>query len=54
MFDSLKNVVNPPVVAKQQQLQDAVNSELTAAAAGRASVDTALSNAASAVNKLVQ
>ena len=53
VFDALNNVVNPPVIVKEQQMQDAVNNELTAAAAGRKSVNAALTDAQKAVNALL-
>ncbi|MBC9820485.1 sugar ABC transporter substrate-binding protein [Terrabacter sp. MAHUQ-38] len=54
VFDSLDATVLPPVVERQQELQDAVTKELTAAAAGRKAVDQALADAQKAVDALLK
>ncbi len=54
VFDSLDATVLPPVIERQQEMQDAVDKELTAAAAGRKSVDAALADAQKAVNALLK
>jgi multiple sugar transport system substrate-binding protein len=54
VFDSLDATVLPPVVERQQELQDAVTKELTAAAAGRKTVDQALADAQKAVDALLR
>lgn len=54
VFDSLDKTVLPPVIERQQEMQDAVTKELSAAAAGRQSVDAALANAAKAVDALLK
>lgn len=54
VFDSLEATVLPPVVERQQEMQDAVTKELTAAAAGRKDVTKALADAQSAVNALLK
>ena len=43
----------PPVIERQQEMQDAVTKELTAAAAGRKDVATALADAQKAVDELL-
>ncbi|GIF71634.1 ABC transporter substrate-binding protein [Asanoa siamensis] len=53
VFDSLDATVLPPVVERQQEMQDAVTKELSAAAAGRKDVATALADAAKAVDALL-
>lgn len=53
VFDSLDATVLPPVVERQQEMQDAVGKELSAAAAGRISVEEAVANAAKAVTALL-
>ncbi|NAS20642.1 extracellular solute-binding protein [Herbidospora sp. NEAU-GS84] len=53
VFDSLKSIALPPVIARQQEMQDAVTQELTEAAAGRKSVEEALTEAASKVDALL-
>ena len=53
VFDALDSVSLPPVVARQSEMQDAVDKELGNAAAGRKSVEQALSDAASTVNGLL-
>lgn len=54
VFDSLEATVLPPVIVAQQEMQDAVTKELTAAAAGRKPVDKALADAEAAVNALIK
>ena len=54
VFDSLDATVLPPVIERQQEMQDAVTKELTTAAAGRKSVATALADAEKAVNALLK
>jgi multiple sugar transport system substrate-binding protein len=53
VFDSLDAIALPPVIASQQEMQDAVTKELANAAAGRKSVQQALDDAVAAVNKLL-
>ncbi|GIF63725.1 sugar ABC transporter substrate-binding protein [Asanoa ishikariensis] len=53
VFDSLDATVLPPVIERQQEMQDAVTKELSAAAAGRKDVATALADAQKAVDKLL-
>ncbi|MEV4621421.1 sugar ABC transporter substrate-binding protein [Asanoa sp. NPDC049573] len=53
VFDSLNATVLPPVVERQQEMQDAVTKELTAAAAGRKDVATALADAQKAVDAIL-
>lgn len=53
VLDSLEHVVLPPVIAAQQEMQDAVNEELSNAAAGRKTVEQALADAASRVDALL-
>ncbi|EWT00394.1 ABC transporter [Intrasporangium oryzae NRRL B-24470] len=54
VFDSLDATVLPPVIERQQEMQDAVTKELSAAAAGRKSVDQALADAQKAVDALLK
>jgi len=54
VFTSLDATVLPPVIARQQEMQDAVNKELSSAAAGRKSVAAALTDAQKAVNALLK
>ena len=54
VFDSLDKVALAPVIEKSEQVTDAVNDELTAVAAGRTSVDDAVSNIESKVNPLLK
>jgi multiple sugar transport system substrate-binding protein len=54
VFDSLNATVLPPVIERQQEMQDAVDKELASAAAGRKSVAKALADAESAVNALLK
>ena len=53
VFDSLENAVLPPVIERQQEMQDAVTKELGEAAAGRKPVAQALKDAQTAVNGLL-
>ena len=54
VFESLNATVLPPVIERQQEMQDAVTKELGSAAAGRKPVDKALADAESAVNALLK
>ncbi len=54
VFDSLEATVLPPVIERQQEMQDAVNSELSNAAAGRKTVEQAVTDAQEAVDALLQ
>lgn len=54
VFDSLEATVLPPVIERQQEMQDVVTEELGNAAAGRKSVAQALADAEQAVNALLQ
>lgn len=53
VFDSLDAVVLPPVIESQQEMQDIVTEELGNAAAGRKSVEQALTDAQTRVNALI-
>lgn len=53
VFDSLKSIALPPVIKRQQEMQDAVTKELGNAAAGRTSVEDALKAAAAKVDELL-
>jgi multiple sugar transport system substrate-binding protein len=53
VFDSLENSVLPPVIERQQEMQDAVTKELGEAAAGRKPVAQALKDAQTAVNAML-
>lgn len=53
VLDALEHVALPPVIAAQQEMQDAVNEELSNAAAGRKTVEQALADAASRVDALL-
>lgn len=53
VFDSLEASVLPPVIERQQEMQDAVTKELSEAAAGRKPVAQALKDAQAAVNGLL-
>lgn len=53
VFDSLDAPVLPPVIERQQEMQDAVSAELAEAAAGRKTVKQALADAEKAVNELL-
>lgn len=54
VFDSLNATVLPPVVERQQEMQDAVTKELTEAAAGRKTAEDAVKAAATAINALLK
>ncbi|MEA5456703.1 sugar ABC transporter substrate-binding protein [Sinomonas sp. JGH33] len=54
VFDSLNATVLPPVVERQQEMQDAVTKELTEAAAGRKTAEDAVKAAAAAVTALLK
>ncbi|MEO3858773.1 sugar ABC transporter substrate-binding protein [Acrocarpospora sp. B8E8] len=53
VFDSLKSIALPPVIARQQEMQDAMTEELSNAAAGRKSVQQALTDAAATIDGLL-
>jgi multiple sugar transport system substrate-binding protein len=53
VFDSLDAVVLPPVIERQQEMQDIVGEELSDAAAGRKTVEEALTDAEQRVNALL-
>lgn len=53
VFDSLDAVVLPPVIESQQEMQDIVGEELGNAAAGRKTVEQALTDAQDRVNALL-
>ncbi|MEU6720826.1 sugar ABC transporter substrate-binding protein [Nonomuraea sp. NPDC046802] len=53
VFDSLKSIALPPVIKRQQEMQDAVTKELGEAAAGRKSVADALKAASAEVDALL-
>ncbi|GAA3704732.1 sugar ABC transporter substrate-binding protein [Nonomuraea antimicrobica] len=53
VFDSLESIALPPVIKRQQEMQDAVTTELSEAAAGRKSVKEALDAAAAEVDSLL-
>ncbi|MFI6481692.1 ABC transporter substrate-binding protein [Nonomuraea sp. NPDC050663] len=53
VFDSLKSIALPPVIKRQQEMQDAVTQELGNAAAGRVTVQEALTAAAAKVDALL-
>jgi multiple sugar transport system substrate-binding protein len=54
VFDSLKSIALPPVIQRQQEMQDAVTKELSNAAAGREPVKDALAAAAAKVDELLR
>jgi len=54
VFDSLNATVLPPVIERQQEMQDIITKELGNAAAGRKSVEKALADAQSQVNALLK
>lgn len=54
VFDALDHVVLPPVISSQQEMQDAITKELSAAAAGRKTVQQALTDAAATVDGLIK
>ncbi|MFZ5870580.1 MAG: ABC transporter substrate-binding protein [Actinomycetota bacterium] len=53
VVDALDETVLPPVIERQQEMQDIVSEELGNAAAGRKTVEQALSDAEEAVNALL-
>ena len=53
VFDSLEAVVLPPVIESQQEMQDIVGEELSNAAAGRKTVEQALTDAQGRVTALL-
>lgn len=53
VIDSLDAVVLPPVIERQQEMQDIISEALTNAAAGRQSVEDALAKAQEEVNALL-
>ncbi|PKQ25093.1 MAG: sugar ABC transporter substrate-binding protein [Actinobacteria bacterium HGW-Actinobacteria-4] len=54
VFDSLNGIALPPVIKDgQAQMQDIISEQLGEAAAGRITVDQALSNAEAAINSLL-
>lgn len=53
VFDSLESIALPPVIERQQEMQDVVTKELTEAAAGRKPVQEALKAAAAEVDALL-
>jgi multiple sugar transport system substrate-binding protein len=53
VFDALKSTVLPPVIARQQEMQDIVTQELGSAAAGRTSAAKALTDAQNKVDALL-
>lgn len=53
VFDSLESVVMPPVIERQQEMQDIVSEELTEAAAGRKTAEEAVKSAAERVQELL-
>ncbi|HEU4948357.1 MAG TPA: sugar ABC transporter substrate-binding protein [Kribbella sp.] len=54
VFSALEATVLPPVIERQQEMQDLVTQELTAAAAGRKPVEKALADAQTKVNGLLK
>lgn len=54
VLDSLDKTVLPPVIESQQEMQDILTQELTAAAAGRKTVEEAVSDAATAIDALIK
>lgn len=53
VLDALETVALPPVIGSQQEMQDAVNEELSNAAGGRKTVEQALTDAAARVDRLL-
>jgi multiple sugar transport system substrate-binding protein len=53
VFDSLNAIALPPVIARQQEMQDAVTEALANAASGRVTVEEALKTAADKVDGLL-
>ena len=54
VFTALEETVLPPVIERQQEMQDIVTQELTSAAAGRKPVEKALADAQTKVNGLLK
>ena len=54
VFEALDNIITPPVIKQQQQLQDTVGKWLDRAAAGQVSAEQALNSAAAEVNTLLK
>ncbi|GAA0949089.1 sugar ABC transporter substrate-binding protein [Kribbella koreensis] len=54
VFSALEATVLPPVIERQQEMQDLVTAELTSAAAGRKPVEKALADAQTKVNGLLK
>jgi multiple sugar transport system substrate-binding protein len=54
VFTALEETVLPPVIERQQEMQDLVTAELTSAAAGRKPVEKALADAQTKVNGLLK
>lgn len=54
VFDALSDIVTPPVIEQQQQMQDIVTQALEKARLGQLSVEEALNEAASQVDALLQ
>jgi multiple sugar transport system substrate-binding protein len=54
VFDALSNIVVPPVIEQEAQLQDIVTKALAKAQLGQASVQDALNGAAQQVNSLLK
>lgn len=54
VLDSLDKTVLPPVIESQQEMQDILTRELTAAAANRKTVEDALADAGRAVDALIK
>ncbi|ONI73973.1 ABC transporter [Kribbella sp. ALI-6-A] len=54
VFAALEETVLPPVIERQQEMQDLVTQELTSAAAGRKPVEKALADAQTKVNGLLK
>ena len=54
VFEALEATVLPPVIERQQEMQDLVTEELTSAAAGRKPVAKALADAQTKVNGLLK
>jgi multiple sugar transport system substrate-binding protein len=54
VFTALEATVLPPVIERQQEMQDLVTQELTSAAAGRKPVEKALADAQTKVNGLLK
>ena len=54
VLDSLDATVLPPVIESEQEMVDAINNALTAAAAGRSTVEKALADAATKIDALLK